>query len=75
MSIASCLITWSGRVAPVVNLQTYMDLHYFGKIVSVTHVMNIKFKNNFKIDLRGTECYIQLKFQRRGLGVGMESSW
>lgn len=62
MSIASYLIIWAGSVTPVVNFQTYMDLQYVCQIVSVTHVMSIMFKNNFKIDLRGTEYYTQLKF-------------
>jgi len=70
MSIASYLIIWVGLVTLVVNLQTCMDLQYFGQIVSVTHVMSIKFKNNFKIDLIGAEYYTQLKFKRRGLGEG-----
>jgi hypothetical protein len=43
-----------------------MDLPYFGQIVSATHVMNIRFKNNIKIDLTETEYYTPLKIQIGG---------
>jgi hypothetical protein len=58
-----------------------MDLQHFGQIVSVTHVMFIKFKNSFKIDLRETEYYAPLKFQRWWLagweveGLGGLGAW
>jgi hypothetical protein len=68
------LIIWAGRVTLAVNLQIYVDLQCFVQIVSVTHVMSIKFKNDIKIDLTGTEYYTPLKFSNGG-GGGMELSW
>jgi hypothetical protein len=67
-AIASCLIIWAGRVTRAVNLQIYIDLQYFGQIDSVTHVMSIKFKNNIKTDLTGTEI------PQVGVGGGVMAS-
>jgi hypothetical protein len=48
----------------MVNLQIYIDLQYFGQIISVIHVMSIKFKNNIKIDLTETGYYTPLKIRK-----------
>ena len=50
-----------------IYIYIYMDLQYFGQIVSVTHVMIIKFKNNIIIYLlTGTGYYTPLKLHRWG---------